>query len=161
MYDCTEDVLKHHNRVVATLKEWASQLFDRGKAHDMSKIQSPLEKITFDHWVPELKKYEFASDGYKNALKQMGSGLQMHYEANRHHPEHFEGGINDMSLIDIMEMLADWIAVAEEKQEPVQLDKAAARFGIDTQLLMILKNTVAIEDAQRILKANDGMPNVP
>ena len=36
--------------------------------------------------------------------------IDHHYANNRHHPEHWPNGINDMTLMDLIEMLADWKA---------------------------------------------------
>jgi len=159
-YDCTEEIKKHRDRVHRILQGIADELASRGKIHDMSKIQSPLEKISFDHWLPEIRKYEFGSENYKNALAQMGTGLTMHYDANRHHPEHFPDGIDGMSLIDLIEMLADWMAVCAEKNVPVDLISAKDRWKIGDQLMKILENTLR-EQQIEISKANDGMPDIP
>ena len=54
--------------------------------------------------VPKLRELTFGSDEYKVALVGMGEGVKRHYAANRHYPEHYENGVNDMTLADIVEM---------------------------------------------------------
>ena len=77
----------------------------------------------------------------------MKTALQHHYAANRHHPEHFTKGIDDMTLIDIIEMLCDWKA-ASLRQNDGNLLKSieinAQRFGYDDQLKRIFINTAKL-----------------
>jgi hypothetical protein len=48
----------------------------------------------------------------------MGDGLKHHYAHNRHHPEFFgEDGVDGMSLVDVIEMLADWKAATEHHDD--------------------------------------------
>lgn len=123
--------------------------------HDDSKLNDPVEKDLFDHWTPELRKLTFGSDEYKIALDSMGEGVKRHYKANRHHPEHYQNGINDMTLVDLVEMICDWMASAEAKNAYVDLDNGAKRFGISEQLLEIIANTLREED---IWNAANGHP---
>jgi len=71
-------------------------------------------------------------------------GLAHHYAHNRHHPEHFPDGINGMTLMDLVEMLADWKA-ATERHDDGSLARSLGiqqdRFGITHQLAQILTNT--------------------
>jgi hypothetical protein len=143
-YDCTEDVKKHKSEVKKLIIKFANELLFNAALHDNSKLKDPIEKELFDRWTPELRKLIFGTDEYKKALDGMGEGVKRHYRANRHHPEHFESGINGMTLIDLIEMLSDWMAVAKSKNIPVDLDSAADRFNIDEQLFEIMRNTVEV-----------------
>jgi hypothetical protein len=75
----------------------------------------------------------------------MGDGLKHHYAHNRHHPEFFgEDGVDGMTLVDVIEMLADWKAATEHhddgdlaKSREIQQE----RFGLCDQLVAILSNT--------------------
>ena len=77
----------------------------------------------------------------------MKTARQHHYAANRHHPEHFTKGIDDMTLIDIIEMLCDWKA-ASLRQNDGNLLKSieinAQRFGYDDQLKRSFINTAKL-----------------
>lgn len=72
-----------------------------------------------------------------------------HYASNRHHPEHFSKGVDDMTLVDIVEMLCDWKA-ASLRQNDGNLLKSieinAKRFGYDDQLKRIFINTAKLLD---------------
>jgi len=145
LYDSTVDVMEHKERVEYWIRNFISQLKGRSKVHDDSKLREP-EKAMFDIWVPELKRREFGSDEYKQALVEMGEGLKHHYDSNRHHPEHYENGINGMTIMDLVEMLCDWMAAAQAKKSRIDLSYLAERFGISDQLVEIIANTLREED---------------
>ena len=68
-----------------------------------------------------------------------------HYAVNSHHPEHYENGINDMDLVDLIELTCDWIASSKRHADgniyrSISLNKD--RFGMSDQLCKILENTV-------------------
>jgi hypothetical protein len=73
----------------------------------------------------------------------LNKGLKHHYENNRHHPEFFDNGVDDMTLIDIMEMIADWcIAIKQNGKdlyEEVQYN--FDKYNISEQLRKIIINT--------------------
>jgi cytochrome c5 len=143
-YDCTADVMAHKAKVERIMRDFARQLEERAACHDDSKLKTP-EKELFDQWTPELKQRTFGTDYYKQALDGMGEGIQHHYRANRHHPEHFEIGVYGMTLVDVVEMFCDWCAAAEGRGVPVDLDNGAKRFHISEQLTAIFANTVKQE----------------
>src|SRR3989304_8375432 len=145
LYDCREDVMKHKEMVEYWLNGFATQLKQRAYTHDDSKLKEP-EKSMFDHWTPNLKRVEFGSEEYKQALEGMGEVLKHHYEKNRHHPEHYEDGINGMTLNDVIEMVSDWMAAAQAKETTIDLDYLAKRFNVSEQLLDIIANTLREED---------------
>lgn len=140
-YDCTADVMEHKRKVKYWMTDVSNALIARAAIHDASKLIDP-EKYTFDIFTPKLKGMEFGGDEYKAALAGMGEGLKHHYQNNRHHPEHFENGINGMTLTDLVEMFCDWLAAAEAKHGPIDIDYLAKRFNIAPQLVDILINTM-------------------
>lgn len=144
-YDCTNDVNEHVRKVRYWMGNFIRNLQARSEHHDKSKLQEP-EKSMFDVFTPRLKEIDFGSDEYKQALSDMGAALAHHYEHNRHHPEHFDNGVNGMTLADLLEMLCDWMAAAEAKHTAIDLDYLVSRFKIDDQLLSIIKNTLREED---------------
>ena len=142
-YDSTAETLKHSQRVGELMAETIKELVDRSMRHDRSKTEDPELKV-FDEFTPKLKDTTYGSDEYKSYLEAMGDALEHHYANNRHHPEHFENGIFDMTLVDLIEMLADWKA-ATERHDDGNLTRSIAhnelRFGISDQLVRILYNT--------------------
>lgn len=143
-YDSRPETLAHIERVRALLNEVRDGLLVRGEHHDASKLEPP-ELDTFNEYTPKLKNSTYGSEEYKGFLVGMGTGLQHHYEHNRHHPEHFENGVNDMTLVDLIEMLADWKAATERHDDgdmARSLTVQKERFGISDQLAAVLSNTV-------------------
>jgi len=142
-YDSTADTLKHSARVGVLMDSILYELIDRSRHHDISKTANP-EKAMFDEFTPKLKELTYGSDEYKACLVDMGEALKHHYASNRHHPEHFEDGINGMTLVDLIEMLADWKAATERMDNGnlgISLQIQKERFGISDQLMTILENT--------------------
>jgi Family of unknown function (DUF5662) len=142
-YDSVPDTLAHSGRVFELMTQVITELHERSAVHDHSKTRPP-EVAIFDEFTPKLKHLTYGSDEYKACLTAMGEGLAHHYAANRHHPEHFPGGVNDMTLADVAEMLADWKAATERMADGSlarSLEIQRERFGISSQLAAILRNT--------------------
>lgn len=143
-YDSKMDTIEHMDKVVARITEVIGELSGRALRHDDSKLVEP-EKSGYDLLTIKLKDCVYGSDEYKAALIEAKPVIDHHYAANDHHPEHWPNGINDMSLLSIIEMLCDWKAASERtKQGSIaqSLEHNAKRFSIDPQLARILTNTV-------------------
>lgn len=143
-YDSSLDTFNHIRDVQELLALFASELFVRGINHDDSKLHEP-EKPLFDEYTPKLKTCTYGSDEYKQYLAELKVALDHHYSENSHHPEHYEAGINDMDLLDIVEMLCDWKAATKRHDDGdilKSLEINAKRFGIDKQLKQVLFNTI-------------------
>lgn len=143
-YDSSFDTRQHIDSVRENIFEICKSFWSRALHHDESKLQEP-EKSMYDEFTPKLRGSTYGSDEYKQFLKDMGMALKHHYENNSHHPEHYENGINGMSLLDVLEMLADWKAATARHadgniQDSLKINKE--RFGISDQLVEILQNTV-------------------
>ena len=144
-YDSMTDTLEHRRVVAAFLNKIALDLVERGQKHDGSKLEEP-EKSSFDIYTPKLKETTYGSDEYRGFLREMKSSVQHHYQHNRHHPEHFADSINGMSLVDLIEMLCDWMAATKRMKDGGDIGKSiqvnTERFKIGPQLAMILENMV-------------------
>jgi hypothetical protein len=142
-YDSTLDTLRHSRRVDELLLQLISAIQDRLHRHDESKLYPP-EKEIFDEYTPKLKDANYGSDEYRQWLREMKPALDHHYAHNRHHPEYNDNGIDGMTLVDLVEMLADWKA-ATERIDTGNLGRSLEinqeRFGISAQLAAILRNT--------------------
>jgi hypothetical protein len=142
-FDSTADTLRHSLRVAELMGEPIKELIDRSVRHDLSKTREP-ELAVYDQVVPRLREATYDTAQYAATVAAMGEGLRHHYAHNRHHPEHFPDGINSMTLVDLIEMLADWKAATERGQDgdlarTLQLN--CERFGVSAQLMDILVNT--------------------
>jgi hypothetical protein len=145
MSDSTLATLQHSRRVDELLLEIVTDIQARITKHDLSKMQQP-ELPIFDEYSPKLKETTYGSQEYKTYLAEMQVALDHHYASNRHHPEHFENGVDGMTLVDVVEMLCDWKA-ATERHDDGDLQRSFAlnqdRFGLTHQLVSILRNTAA------------------
>lgn len=103
------ETLVHICQVRKLLDVARDELHRRGMIHDNTKLEDP-ELATFVEFTPKLKGSTYGSEEYKGFLAAMKPALDHHYANHRHHPEHWPNGIKDMSLIDLIEMLADWKA---------------------------------------------------
>ena len=148
--ECQVETQKHIEKVRKYIRFLTDKLTTRGVNHDASKLQSPEVEL-FTEFTPKLAELEYNSEEYKECLHQLKPALEHHYATYRHHPEHFENGINDMNLIDLCEMIADWKA-ASERHNTGNLIKSieinAKRFNIDAQLKQILLNTAKLYDEE-------------
>jgi hypothetical protein len=139
------DTIRHRARVEALMGELTWLLDVRAAEHDRSKCESP-EVEAFNAATDQLAGLAYGSPEYGAALQALGPALAHHYAHNAHHPEAHADGINGMTLIDLLEMLADWKG-ASERHDTGSMEASlainAARFGIDPQLARILANTVA------------------
>ena len=143
--DFVKDLVQHKRWVAENMQTAANELFQRAAVHDNSKF-SPEEFELYDKLFPELQKYPYGSPELKAVYKQLGPALNHHLKVNRHHPEYHEGGINSMNLIDVLEMVCDWMAASKRSQTGIDkgLEINKERYGISDQLFEIIKNTVAM-----------------
>lgn len=153
-YDSTADTLKHALRVGELMVQAIRELVDRSLSHDRSKTEDP-ERAVFDEFTPKLRDSTYGSEEYKGYLAEMKVALDHHYAHNRHHPEFHDAGIAGMTLVDLIEMLADWRAATERHADGSLVRSLAVqkeRFGISDQLEAILWNTA------RAFRWLDGQP---
>ena len=143
MSDSTQDTLKHIWRVQTLMQQAIATLGWRMQEHDKSKLEEP-EKSGYDQITTRLKDVSYGSPEYRACLKELKPTVEHHYAHNSHHPEHYPNGVDGMSLLDLIEMLADWKA-AGERHSDSSLEKSIAineeRFKLSPQLVAVLRNT--------------------
>jgi len=158
-----QDISKHIEQVRKYLGVVISSLELRIRDHDRSKLSDP-ELSIFAEYNEKLKNVSYGSSEYVKTLKNMEEALTHHYSNNRHHPEFFkdkqmdtksEDLLSRMNLIDVIEMLCDWMAatfrhVDGDIQKSIALNKK--RFSISDQLTSILQNTIELFDDARLLE---------
>jgi hypothetical protein len=139
---------RHIERVRNILNLFIADLLRRGEEHDQSKLESP-EVEMFTKFTSKLATCTYGSAEYEDYRKAMGPALAHHYANNSHHPEHFRDGVNDMTLLDVLEMFADWKASSERHNDGnilTSIVKNADRFSLSSQLVKILENTATMFD---------------
>ena len=146
--ECQVETIKHIDRVRHYLRIITDRLTTRGVMHDKTKLESPEVEL-FTEFTPKLAETQYGSEEYKTFLAELKPALDHHYANSRHHPEHFNKGILDMNLIDIVEMLCDWKAASERQQGGnllKSIEQNAQRFGYDDQIKQIFINTAKLFD---------------
>lgn len=146
--ECQVETQKHIEAVRKYIRFMIDKIDMRGVKHDASKLESPEVEV-FAEYTPKLNSTTFGSEDYYANLEGMKSALDHHYASNRHHPEHFVNGINDMTLIDILEMFCDWKASTLRHNDGnllKSIETNAERFNMEGQLKQILINTARMID---------------
>ena len=140
----SQDTTEHINKVQARMLEIQQHIVRRSLLHDASKLEEP-ELSGFAGLSAKLSELVYGSDEYRAALVEAKPVIDHHYAANDHHPEHYPDGIAGMSLLSLLEMVADWKAATERvKQGSMEQSLAVnvKRFDLDPQLASIIANTV-------------------
>ena len=146
--ECQVETQKHIENVRKYIRFMIDKIDNRGVKHDASKLESPEVEI-FSEYTPKLNTCSYGSEEYNKNLEEMKPALEHHYASNRHHPEHFVNGINDMTLIDIIEMFCDWKASTLRHNDGnllKSIETNSERFNMEGQLKQILINTARMLD---------------
>lgn len=124
---------KHRFWVARYLVPFALRLLWRALVHDLSKY-SPGEAPGFGR-IGATANVEYGSDEYKRRLAAEKPTIKRHQARNPHHPEHYPGGYADMSALDRIEMVADWLGASRRyKQRGDFFDSLAIsreRYGVE------------------------------
>jgi len=115
---------------VAVNSQYREELLQRAKNHDASKygeIEKPLYIWLTEYYRCKNKGIDFEYP--KGVEEKVDEASNHHIHNNKHHPEAHES-ISDMSDIDIIEMVCDWTAMAQEYGE----DNGSARSWADKNI---------------------------
>ena len=143
---------KHIGNVQKFIQIFIDALNNRGVNHDLSKLIDP-ELPLFVEYTKKLSACTYGSDEYQKFLEGLKPALDHHYAKNRHHPEHYPNGIDDMTLVDIIEMFCDWKAATMRHNDGNLLKSIhhnGKRFYIDSQLTKIFENTAELFDDKKV-----------
>ena len=102
---------------LAVVTPHGDELRDRARVHDASKF-GPEERVPYI-WLTEYHRCRRSGEpfAYPEGMKeQVRRAIDHHVTTNRHHPE-FHADPNDMSNVDLIEMICDWTAMAQEFDE--------------------------------------------
>ncbi len=133
---------QHIKKVQLNMQEIVTKLGYRSIGHDESKYTEAEYALV--HNKARLNTTKYMSDAYKKLLEDVRPAIDAHVENNSHHPQYHENGINDMDIIDLLEMLADWKAACEDSVDgslTQSLDKNVSRFNISEELESLLRRT--------------------
>ena len=140
-----ENAVRKHVRLVRKngrllIKEFQERL----KIHDASKLQEPEASIYAEHG-DKLGKTEYGTPEYEKLLELVKPAIEHHWAVNRHHIPHWPHGIDDFDLVDLMELLSDWVASTKKglngnPHKSVEIN--VKKYNISPQLASILTNTI-------------------
>lgn len=141
MSDARFMTMRHIETVRNYLGVCIRELLHRQEHHDQTKLESP-EVEGYANISADLRGLTYGSPEY---FAQLPLAVKHHYHFNRHHPEFFPNGYQDMTLIDVLEMLCDWKASTlrhgdGDIRKSIAINKE--RFGYTDELERILHNTV-------------------
>ena len=101
-------------RLIAGTTDNAEELIARGDVHDASKF-GPEERIPYI-WLTEFHRCRRNNSPFRYPAgmeAQVEMAIAHHMRCNRHHPE-YHSDPNDMTNLDLIEMVCDWTAMAQE-----------------------------------------------
>lgn len=140
----TEEYIKGHiSRVRRHISTFIQLLIRRAENHDKSKLEEP--ELSWWKEMDKEPRYPYGSEEYKQKIKRWNKVFKHHYQYNRHHPEHYEYGVSEMTLIDIVEMMCDWLGYKDTTTVTEALkvcDEQMARYDISEELRQIIFNTL-------------------
>ena len=136
---------------IVAVQHWmdraAINIKSRSDEHDSSKLEEPeasgFAAMTADK---RLKDLTYGSEEYRAVLREHKPIIAHHYAQNDHHPEHFSGGVSEMSLLQLLEMLCDWKAATLRMKDGDlrrSIEHNQGRFGYSDELKAILLATAA------------------
>lgn len=132
----------HIYNVRKLINKFADVLRTKGDLHDQSKLEEPE---IYGWAAMDLEpRYAYGSHEYFDKLNRFADVFKHHYAVNTHHPEHFKNPEQEMTLVDMIEMLCDWFAYKQD----VSLEEGIAliydqcdRFKFSKTIRNLLINT--------------------
>ena len=121
MIEFSDRRTKEHIARVATnlmllerVTEYGGELSERAKVHDASKF-GPEERIPYV-WLAEFHRRRRNGEPFEYPAgidEQVELAIEHHVTTNRHHYQ-FHADPNDMTEVDLIEMVCDWTAMSQE-----------------------------------------------
>lgn len=100
--------------LMASATPHADELNKRAAVHDASKF-GPEERVPYI-WLSEFHRCRRRGEEFvypEGMAEQVQVAIRHHVTTNRHHPE-FHADPNDMTDVDLIEMVCDWTAMSQE-----------------------------------------------
>jgi hypothetical protein len=99
--------------VMASVTKYADELQQRACVHDASKF-TPEERVPYI-WLTEFHRCRRTGEpfAYPDGMEaRVRAAIDHHTATNRHHPD-FHADPNDMTDVDLIEMVCDWTAMSQ------------------------------------------------
>lgn len=142
------ETCKHIREVGRLLHICIIDLLERTHHHDQSKLAHP--EVGPLAVAPKLAGMTYQGAAYRQSCEgELKTALEHHYANNRHHPQHFKRGVDDMNLLDLLEMICDWKASSGRQHDGnlrKSIDSNIKRYEISQQLAEIMTRTAELLD---------------
>lgn len=132
----------HKAWVAYYMLRFSARLTWRAVVHDLSKY-TPSESEGFVRNIRRLRTTTYGTPEYKALLDDIKPSIALHYARNSHHPEHYDNGISDMDMADVVEMLCDWRAAVRRHADgdvKKSILSNTARFSIPLAMADVFRN---------------------
>ena len=140
----TEEYIgKHISRVQGWINKFSSILLSRGINHDKSKLEEP--ELSMWKEMDQEPRYAYGTPEYQEKINKYKKVFDLHYRHNRHHPEHWSGFYYEMDLIDVIEMLCDWLGYKEDitlEEAEKLIRQQCDRYHFSDTMQSLLYNTL-------------------
>ena len=143
-FEVLTDIIAHISEVQENISEMRAILEARGISHDRSKLE-PIEFDAFVETRPKFKKANYGTPEYQECVEMIKPSIDHHYSNNRHHTAFHKNGFQDMSLFDILEMLADWKAASRRSKDltfKASLPIAYKKYSIPENMQKHIEKTI-------------------
>jgi hypothetical protein len=101
-------------QLMAGATQYGKELLARAAVHDASKF-GPEERTAYV-WLTEYHRCRRAGEPFdypEGVAETVQQAIEHHLTSNRHHPESHSDP-NEMTEVDLIEMVCDWTAMAQE-----------------------------------------------
>lgn len=141
---------EHIGRVAANLSllanvtNYGNELARRAESHDASKF-GPEERIPYV-WLTEFHRKRHRGEAFEyppGIEEEVRCAIDHHLKSNRHHPE-FHADPNEMTEVDLIEMVCDWTAMSQEFKQNNGSARGWADKTIGVQVKFNATNTAFI-----------------
>src|SRR5262249_35734001 len=108
------DRVRCNLEILSRVTNYREELAERARLHDASKF-SIAERIPYI-WLTEHHRCRRTGEPFEyppGMAEQVQLAIRHHVTTNRHHPE-FHRNPNEMTPVDLIEMVCDWTAMAQE-----------------------------------------------
>lgn len=142
------ETLLHKMKMVELGNLFIIKLLERIAEHDDTKLSSP-EVEAFDRMAGTIGAITYGSEEETEAKEQLKDALIHHYARERHHPEHFENGVKDMNMLDLVEHFLDCLSASirhDDGNFRFSLKNNAERFHYSEEITKIFENTIDLFD---------------
>jgi len=141
-----ESVVQHKKAISDIMYKLADMIRKRADAHDDSKLDSTEFNKWSLNYLPESKR-NLDNKEFKKTFEKLGEVREIHYSKNRHHLEFFNGDIKKINIIDLLEIICDWIASTANQDKGnlrLTIERAKERFKFSKEIEHIILNTLEL-----------------